>query len=182
MKKIILLAGFCLFFFVNTCFAQEMTYQHSASAEQITFAWSIEGDSLHVKLTAKTTGWVGIGFNPTEGMKDANFILGYVKDGKVKLRDDYGSSLRKHSRDTKDGGQENYTNASGKEENGVTEIAFTIPLNSGDSKDSILKPDDETMVLLAYGAGRDSFIAKHQYHVVLKVTLSTGEYQEIKRH
>lgn len=178
MKKNILLIGFCLVFIFNTGFAEERTYQQSASIEQITFAWTVDGESLHVKLTAKTTGWVGIGFNPTKGMKDADFILGYVKKGKVKVRDDYGSSLRKHSKDTKNGGQNNVTLASGKEENGTTEIAFTIPLNAGDSKDSILIADGDTTVLLAYGAGRDSFISKHKYHGTLKVNLSTGKYQE----
>lgn len=104
MKKIVFLTGFCLVFLATFCFAREMTYKHSAAIEQITFSWTVEGELLHIKLSAKTTGWVGVGFNPTKDMKDANFILGYVKKGKVKLRDDYGSSLRKHSKDTKDGG------------------------------------------------------------------------------
>ncbi len=182
MKRIVFLTGCCLFFIAAACSAQEITYQHSASIEQITFSWTVEGELLHIKLSAKTTGWVGVGFNPAKGMKNANFILGYVKDGKVKLRDDYGTSERKHSKDTKEGGQENFTNAGGKEVNGTTEITFTIPLNSGDSKDSVLIPDGDTTVLLAYGAGRDSFISKHQYHGVLKVNLSTGEYQEAKHH
>ncbi len=182
MKKNVFLTGCCLVFLVNFCFAQEITYQHSAAIEQITFSWAVEGELLHIKLSAKTTGWVGIGFNPTKGMKDANFILGYVKKGKVKLRDDYGTSERTHSKDTKDGGQENFTNAAGKEANGTTEISFTIPLDSGDSKDNVIKPDGETTVLLAYGAGRDSFLSKHQFNGVLKVNLSTGKYQEAKHH
>lgn len=182
MKKIVLLAGACLFFLVSICTAENITYQHSAAIEQMSFSWTLEGESLHIRLTAKTTGWVGIGFNPSKGMKDANFILGYVKDGTVSLRDDYGSSERQHSKDSKDGGQDNYADASGKEENGTTEIAFTIPLNSGDSKDSIITPAGDTVVLLAYGAGRDSFISKHQFHGTLKVNLSTGQYQEINPH
>jgi hypothetical protein len=35
-------------------------------------------------------------------------------------------------------------------------------------------------VLLAYGAGRDSFKTKHQFKTALKVNLSTGEFSELK--
>ena len=45
----------------------------------------------------------------------------------------------------------------GKRENGTTEIAFTIPLKSGDPRDREITPDGDTTVLLAYGAGNDSF-------------------------
>ncbi|NOY68752.1 MAG: DOMON domain-containing protein [Deltaproteobacteria bacterium] len=182
MKKIIILTGLCFCFLINTCLAQDITYQHRASAGEITFAWTVDGGSLHVQLTAKTTGWVGIGFNPSEDMKDANFILGYVKKGKVKIRDDYGSGLRNHAKDTSVGGRDNFSNASGKEENGTTQIEFTIPLNSGDSKDRVINPAADTIVLLAYGAGRDSFISRHKYHAVLSVNLTTGKFKEVKHH
>lgn len=183
MKKILILAVVLLIGFLQPGFAQDktdITYQHTAEAQNITFAWTVDGDSLHVKLTAKTTAWVGIGFNPSEGMKDANLIIGYVRNGEVSVRDDFGSGLRNHSEDTRDGGQENVTNAFGKEENGTTEIGFTIPLNSGDAKDQAITPDGDTTVLLSYGGGRDSFLTKHRYHTILKVNLSTGKYEEVQ--
>jgi hypothetical protein len=169
------LAFFICFAILTTpCFGKEMKYSHKIDVKKISFHWEVEGTFLHVKLVAKTTGWVGIGFNPSEAMKDANFILGYVKNGKAKITDDYGTSYTKHQKDSKLGGQINVSNLAGKEENGTTEIRFTIPLNSGDPQDKPMSIDTETIVLLAYGAGRDSFKARHKFRTMLKINLNTG--------
>ena len=52
-----------------------MDFAHRLSVENMTFQWRVEGQELHVGLKAETTSWVGVGFNPSSGMKDANFIL-----------------------------------------------------------------------------------------------------------
>jgi hypothetical protein len=56
-------------------------YSNEVKAKNMSFSWKIDGDKLAVKMSAKTKGWVGIGFNPSDKMKDADFILGYVKKG-----------------------------------------------------------------------------------------------------
>jgi len=161
-----------------TISASEFT--HKVDVDNMTFQWKVDGDNLHIGLKAKTTSWVGIGFNPTEGMKDANIILGYVKDGKVKITDHYGTTKRQHNKDSKSGGQNNITNASGKEAGGFTEISFTIPLNSGDASDGVIMPDKENVVLLAYGPGRDSFKTRHAFKTALKINLATGKFEKLK--
>jgi len=113
-------------------------------------------------------------------MKDANFILGYVKDGNVKVSDHFGSANRQHEQDDKLGGSDDVTGISGKEVNGITEVCFTIPMHSKDPNDQILSEDKETKVLLAYGAGRDSFLARHQFRTALNVNLKTGKFTKIK--
>ena len=168
----------CFAILTTPCFGKEIKYSHKIDVEKISFHWEVDGTVLHIKLVAKTTGWVGIGFNPSEAMKDANFILGYVKNGKAKATDEYGSSRKKHQKDSKRGGQYNVSNLAGKEVDGVTEISFTIPLNSGDTKDKPLSTDTETIVLLAYGAGRDSFRARHKFRTALKVNLKTGAFSQ----
>lgn len=157
-----------------------MEFTHKIDVDNMTFQWKMDGDSLHVGLKAKTTSWVGIGFNPSDGMKDANFILGYVKGDKVKITDHYGTTARQHSKDSKSGGQNNISNASGNEAGGFTEISFTIPLNSGDAKDGVIMPDKENVVLLAYGPGRDSFKTRHAFKTVLKIDLATGKFSKPK--
>lgn len=157
-------------------------YEHKITEKKIVFEWKLNGPNIDIKLSAPTTGWVGIGFNPSEKMKDANFIVGYVKKGKVMITDDYGKTKTTHSKDTKGGGKKDVSGMSGSEENGVTTIAFTIPLNSGDSLDSPLDINGDTTVLLAYGAGRDSFKSRHKVHAVLKVNLSTGTFKDIHNH
>jgi len=163
---------FALFTMVSV--AQSTEYQHTLTENNITFAWSIEGDQLAVKLSAKTDSWVAVGFNPTKKMKDANIIIGYVKKGKVKISDEFGTAATQHKGDKKVGGVDHVTVVGGTEEGGVTTIEFTIPLNSGDAKDGVIDPAADTTVILAHGEGRDSFRVKHKVHATLVVNLSTG--------
>ncbi len=162
-----------LFTFINICQAAE--YDHEKDVDGIVFAWKVADENLNVKISAKTTGWVGIGFNPTNKMLGADYVLGYVKNGKVKVRDDYGDTERAHRSDEKLGGTDNVTLVGGEEKGGMTTVEFSIPLNSGDKYDTVIDPAAETVVLLAYGAGRDSFRSKHKDRKTIKVNLSTGD-------
>lgn len=162
------------FFVSMVSVAQSAEYQHSLTADKMTFDWSVEADTLAVKLSAPTTGWVAVGFNPSAKMKDANIVIGYVKKGQVKIVDDFGTAATQHKSDTKIGGAENVTVVGGSEEGDVTTIEFTIPLNSGDEKDGVIDPNGDTTVILAYGTERDSFRMKHKFHETLVVNLSTG--------
>ncbi len=153
---------------------QAAQYDHEIKDNKISFAWKVDGTTLAVKMAAETEGWVGIGFNPTKDMKDADFILGYVKDGKAKISDEYGDKENSHALDKKLGGTDDATLIGGSEGGGVTTIEFTIPLKSADKNDTSINVDGDTIVLLAYGAGRDSLISKHVYRSALHVNLATG--------
>ncbi|MCI5144359.1 MAG: DOMON domain-containing protein [Candidatus Electrothrix sp. AR3] len=155
-------------------FAQE--YDHETKVQNMSFSWKVDASELKVKLSAKTTGWVGVGFNPSSKMKDANFILGYVKkDGKVKISDEYGDSEHSHKTDKKLGGAKNVTLVDGSEKDGLTTVEFTLPLSSGEKTDTVIDPKGETVVLLAYGGARDSFKAKHTFRTAITVNLLSGE-------
>ncbi|MBW1636021.1 MAG: DOMON domain-containing protein [Deltaproteobacteria bacterium] len=156
-------------------------YEHEVKAKKISFSWTVAGDTLAVKISAPTKGWVGVGFNPSKKMKDANFILGYVKKGEAKIIDEFGSANTKHSSDKKLGGTPDATLVGGKEEGGVTVIEFTIPLNSADKYDSSVDVNGETVVLLAYGPDRDSFKTKHKYRTALKINLGSGSSEPLKK-
>jgi hypothetical protein len=157
--------------------AQAEDYDHKIKVEKMSVEWKVEGKNLNMRLSAKTTGWVGIGFNPTVVMRDANFILAYVKEGKVKVTDEFGISDNVHSKDSKHGGTKDVTVISGTEEKGLTTISLSMPLESGDEKDRSIKIDGDTTVILAYGASRDSFKSRHTFKAVLKVNLSTGKHE-----
>ncbi len=159
-------------------FCEEVQYTHEITLKGVSFHWKATDDLLHVKLIAETTGWVGIGFNPTNKMLNANFIIGYVKNGEPKVTDHFGISKRQHKSDSKLGGKKDVTDITGKEEKGITEIKFTIPLDSGDANDGPLSLNSDTTVLLAYGAGRDSFKSRHKFRTILRVNLKTGERKE----
>ncbi|MDR2549299.1 MAG: DOMON domain-containing protein [Desulfobulbus sp.] len=149
-------------------------YQHSLTAGQMSFAWSVAGDNLAVKLSAPTTGWVAVGFNPTDTMKDANIVIGYVKDGKVEISDDVGTQPTMHGQDVSRGGTDNVTVIGGSETGNTTTLEFSIPLKSGDPNDGVIDPKADTKVMLAYGPDRDSFKLKHQFATTVTVNLDSG--------
>ena len=173
--SVIILAIFFIFGGSVHLFAQD--YDHEAKVKDMSFAWKVEGSDLKVKLSGKTTGWVGIGFNPSNKMKDANFVLGYVKAGKAKITDEFGSDENSHKSDEKTGGSSNVTLVGGNENGGVTTIEFSMPLNSGDKTDTVIDPGGETLVLLAFGGKRDSFKSKHKFRTTIKVNLSSGKIE-----
>ena len=150
-------------------------YSRGIAARDMRFLWRLQQDSIDIKLVAPTKGWVGIGFNPEtpENMKGANFIIGYVKGGEAQAFDHFGITKNKHKDDEKLEGNTDFSNLSGSEQDGQTELEFTVPLNSGDPNDRPLNLEED-IVLLAYGRS-DSVVLKHRFRALLKVNL-TGEH------
>jgi hypothetical protein len=130
------------------------------SAGGVIFQWQTVGDYLDCALTASTTGWVAVGFNPTDVMQDANVIIGYVSGGVAVMRDDWGTGQNTHAADTSLGGVDNLMGVVGAETAGVTGIHFIIPLDSGDSYDRPLSIGSSYQILLAQGSD-DSFTGMH---------------------
>ncbi|HPF33332.1 MAG TPA: DOMON domain-containing protein, partial [Candidatus Sabulitectum sp.] len=49
------------------------------TVDGFTLRWAtVEGNNLAVQLNGPTTGWVAVGFDPTQMMLNANIIIGYV--------------------------------------------------------------------------------------------------------
>jgi len=157
-----------------------MEYQHKLEVKNMQFSWTIEKDLIHVQLSAKTTGWVGIGFDPENAMQGANIIIGAVKGGQFKIEDHYGDRKRGHTNDEDLGGKNHVINPSGSEKDGVTTISFTLPLQTDDKYDKTINPVGKSRVMLAYGAGKDSFKNRHPYRTIYEINYSTGENKKIK--
>jgi hypothetical protein len=109
----------------------------------------VSGQNLEVILSAPTTGWKSVGFDPSSQMKDANYIMCAVVSDVATARDDFGVSAFSHSSDTSLGGEDTITIIGGTETNERTEVQFTIPLDSGDEYDRPLVEGNEYIVLLA---------------------------------
>ncbi len=157
-----------------------MDYQHTLELKDMQFSWTIDGDQIHVELTAKTTGWVAIGFDPEKAMQGADVIIGAVKKGKVKIEDHYADRKRGHSPDEKLGGESNVLNPEGSETDGVTTISFALKLDSGDKYDKPIPASGMSKIMFAYGAGKDSFKTRHPYRTIYELDLATGENKKIK--
>jgi len=122
---------------------------NEVTAAGVTMQWRVEGSNLAVTLTAATTGWVAVGFNPTMAMQGANIIIGEVHNNIVTIEDDFGTGPNDHNADTALGGTDNVINLGGSETNGVTEIRFKIPLDSGDPNDRPLAIGNTYKIMLA---------------------------------
>jgi hypothetical protein len=179
-KNIFLIFAVVIISLILPSMAVSMDYDHKLEVKNMQFYWTIEGDKIHVKLSAKTTGWVAIGFDPEKAMGGANIIIGAVKNGKFKIVDHYGDKSRGHSNDKKLGGKNDVSNPSGSEENGVTTISFTLPLDTGDKFDKPINPTVASKIMLAHGSGRDSFKARHPFRTIYEINFSTGETKKIK--
>jgi hypothetical protein len=157
-----------------------LEYQHTLEVKNMQFSWTIEEDQIHVQLSAKTTGWVAIGFDPEKAMQGANIIIGAVKKGKLRVEDHYADRRRGHSRDKKLGGENDILNPSGSEVDGVTTISFSLLLNTGDKYDKPINPEGTTRIMLAHGSGKDSFKNHHPYRTIYEINLSTGDSKKIR--
>lgn len=143
------------------------------TVDGIALAWLPVDSNLQVEITAPSTGWVAIGFDPTTGMQDANIIIGFVADPMVSVRDDWGNSPSSHRADTTLGGTDDLLEYSGSESEGSTTISFTIPLDSGDPFDKPLAWDSTYTVALGYAAdGGDDFSAPHEFFTTTTITIS----------
>jgi PKD repeat protein len=138
----------------------------------ITLKWRTDAGNLHVILSAPTTGWVSVGFDAATAHKDANIIIGYVKNTDVYIQDNYGISMFGHASDISLGGTDDVTNPAGSEESNVTEISFTIPLDSGDPYDRPLVAGQTYTVILGYGPnGADNFTSKHAGDATVQIEI-----------
>ncbi len=153
-------------------------YTYKLTSGTMEFQWSITGNSIHVKLKGGTAGWIAAGFNPSEGMKDANIIMGFVKDGKVELSNHYGMSKYLHKDVSALGGKNHITNPSGSMKDNVTEISFDYPLTTGDKLDRPININGDTVLLLAM-AQSNIISRQHMFRSKFIVNLSKGSYSVI---
>lgn len=144
----------------------------SVTERGITLRWRVNGDALEVSVTAPTTGWIAVGFEPSRAMKDANILIGYVAGSEVVVTDQFGTTMVQHAQDSSLGGTTDVTVLGGSEADGATTIEFSIPLDSGDEYDQPLEPGSTIAVILAYGEdGADDLTSYHRDRAAAEITL-----------
>ena len=135
-------------------------------------SWQFLEGEIEFTMWAPTTGWLSIGFNPSRAMRDAAYILAYVDNGNVSIREDFGTGNTAHRADTSLGGTEQVRATAFKEEEGTTYITFVLPLDSGDEHDVVFTPGETYTLLAAYsGNGSKNFTAPHRARKALQITL-----------
>ena len=141
---------------------EQITFEQyeMVTVEGIELQWRTDDEYLYVNVSAPTTGWVAVGFDPTYQMADANIIIGYVDGDDVMIRDDFGTSSTSHASDESQGGTDNIMDSYGMDDGAMTMLHFKIPLDSGDMYDKVLVPGNNYNIILAYGSS-DNFTGFH---------------------
>ena len=122
--------------------------------------WVSDAQYIYVAMKARTTGWVALGIQPGSKMKDADIILGFVKDGEVAIFDLFSTGdFGPHPADTEIGGTFDIADSGGKEEDGYTVIEFKRALDTGDQRDNKLT-GGKNGIIWSYGSV-DEFTTKH---------------------
>ncbi len=155
-------------------------YAHKLELNDMTVFWTLDGDQVHMELSAKTTGWVSIGIDPEDAMGGGDILIGAVKNNKVRIGDHFADRKRGHSPDEKLGGSNQVMDPAGKEENGVTTISFTRLVTASEEWDKPILTSGKTRVMFAFGTGRDSFVAGHHYRTIYDIDFATGEAVKVK--
>ncbi|WP_440616294.1 DOMON domain-containing protein [Cysteiniphilum sp. 6C5] len=131
--------------------------------------------NIKFTLSAKTTGWVAVGFGANNTMTGAVMVLGYVDaDGKVQLSQEYGVKGRPpHKSVVSLGGVPEVKLVSGKVEKGQTTISFTLPMTPSSAKYNYTFTQGEDIpIILAYGKnGVKNFTSYHQYRTSAEIKL-----------
>jgi hypothetical protein len=112
------------------------------SGGEMEISWKNDQDYLYMALKGRTDGWLSIGFEPSEWMKDADIIIGAVEDGRATVLDEYSTgNYGPHIEDTMLGGTNDIQSFGGSQEDGYTVIEFKRKLDTGDRFDKAFSPD-----------------------------------------
>jgi hypothetical protein len=126
-------------------------YAGSHQYGEYSIFWRSDGQFIYLGMTARTSGWVAMALQPGSGMKGADMVLGWVKDGQVEIRDLYCTdNLGTHPGDMELGGANNILASGGKEEGGSTTLEFKRALNTGDKYDIAIKAG-ANQIIWSYG-------------------------------
>lgn len=137
--------------------------------------WRFEDERIYVELGAPTNGWLGIAIEPAGGrgpaaVGKAQVIAGYIDEGRVVVRDDYGCESYAHCADVRLGGTDDLQDVAGEESLGWTEVRFSLPQRAADPYDVSIRPGEEYVVIVGYGM-LDRLESNHFARYRIRITL-----------
>jgi hypothetical protein len=138
-------------------------YKNSKEFEngRYTIYWFNDDEFIHMAIKGQTSGWVSIGFEPTQAMKDADMIFGWTTGGSPTILDLYSTGVfGPHPPDQQLGGTNDLIENSGSEAGGFTIIEFKRKLNTGDQYDKAFVKGQNIGIIWGIGSS-DSLDSPH---------------------
>ncbi|MBN1390759.1 MAG: hypothetical protein JXA22_08980 [Candidatus Thermoplasmatota archaeon] len=137
--------------------------------------WRINGSVVYVGMRAETTGYISIGIDPTEMMKDADMIFGGFSTGSSYAEDHYATGTTgPHLRDEDLGGTFDLLAYNATEDSGWTTFEFKRNLTTPDTYDRTIPSDGEVTLIWAVGP-TDDVTATHSRRGTAIWNLSMSE-------
>lgn len=116
----------------------------------------ILGDIIYFAIESTAKGWVSIGIDPTNVMKDADMIFGVVTEKEVKAFDTYSTGIfGPHPDDTSLGGSFDILAFAEKKDSSKIYFEFSRKLNTGDKYDKSIIKGKDMKLLWAYSNSND---------------------------
>ncbi len=143
--------------------------------------WKVSGETIHMAMVGRTAGWVAIGLSPTQMMKDADMLAGWVDSrGKAGILDCYSTGPNgPHPPDTSFSppGTNDIAEYGGSESAGRTTIEFTRLLRTPDRYDHTILANGTLSFIWALGPG-DDFNFQHLNRGYGTINITTGASTE----
>lgn len=131
------------------------------SGGEMEVSWKNDQEHLYMALKSTANGWLSVGFEPSEWMKDADTIMGFAGNGRTAILDEYCTgNYGPHVEDTTLGGNNDILAFGGSRGGGYTVIEFKRKLNTGDKFDKAFSPGQSISMIWAT-ADSNSHDAKH---------------------
>ncbi|MDK2790077.1 MAG: hypothetical protein PWP15_584 [Methanothermococcus sp.] len=139
----------------------EYSHKISLNGGKFIAYWGNDDEYIYMGLRGQSIGWVAIGFEPTNAMKDADMVFGWVKDGHVVVLDLYSTgTFGPHPLDESLGGTNDILEYGGIEENGYTTLEFKRKLDTKDKYDKAFVRGQKIRFIWAM-ADSDDLNVKH---------------------
>jgi len=146
-----------------------------AAGGKFSVFWKTDSENLYMALKGEVQGWVAVGFDPSDDMKDADIILGGMQDGDLLIYDMYSTGkYGPHPPDADLGGSYDILESGGSEAGGVTVIEFSRKLDTGDRYDNALQNGDEVVAIWSMANSDDPDLKHNVGKGSLNLMLSMG--------
>ncbi len=133
----------------------------------MTVSWKHEGNRVFFEMTAPTTGWVAIGFNPDEGITATYLLMGRVVNGEAELVEHYTLAPGNYKDIESLGDKVAVANVSGEESGNTSTIRFSLPVKTDGKYQKSLTTELKYTMLMAFSRDDD-----FQHHSMMRTSTS----------
>jgi len=126
------------------------------SGGEMEISWRNDQEYLYLALNGSTKGWLAIGFEPLEWMKNADIIMASMQASKAVALDEYCTgNYGPHVEDTLLGGTSDIVEFAGSKAAGRTVVELKRKLDTGDKFDKAFSPGQAISIIWALSNNSD---------------------------